>query len=72
MLTSLPDYPHIVLSFIYRGWKLEIDQNELEGEVMYAVWANDARSSVVAVPYAPTRAIAVKRAKQWADRRAVL
>ncbi len=72
MLTSLPDYPRIILSFTYRGWKLEIDQSEIEGKVMYAVWANDAKSSVVAVPYAPTRAIAIRRAKQWADRRFVL
>ena len=72
MLIVSPDYPHIVLSFTYRGWKLEIDQSESEGEVMYAVWANNAKSSVVAVPYAPTRAIAIRRAKQWADRRFVI
>jgi hypothetical protein len=69
MLPFPPDYPHIVLSFAYRGWKLELDQSELDGQIIYAVWANDASSSAVAVPYAPSRAIAIKQAKQWVDNR---
>ncbi|MGB3300412.1 MAG: hypothetical protein WBA76_19285 [Phormidesmis sp.] len=70
MLTLMPDYPHIVLSFTYRGWKLELDQSDLDGEIIYSVWANDDRSSIVAVPCAPSRTAAIKRAKQWVDRRA--
>lgn len=70
MLTFTPDYPHIVLSFSYRGWKLELDQSNSDGETTYTVWANDDRSSVVAVPCALSRTAAIKRAKQWVDCRA--
>jgi hypothetical protein len=69
MLISQPDYPQIVLSFHYRGWKIELDQSELDGQVAYAVWANDDKSSAVAVPYAPTRTVAIRRAKRWVDSR---
>ncbi len=67
MLISVPDYPHIILSFIYRGWKLELDQSNSEGEITYTVWANDDQSSVVAVPCALSRTAAIRLAKQWVD-----
>ncbi len=67
MLMSQPDYPKIVLSFEYRGWKIELDRSEEDGQVIYAAWANDAKSSVVAVPYAASQKLAIQRAKQWVD-----
>ena len=64
-----PDYPHIVLAFEYKGWKLEIDRGETNGCTTYAAWANYELGSVVAVPYAFSRKEAVKRAKEWVDTR---
>ncbi|PZO55224.1 MAG: hypothetical protein DCF15_10940 [Phormidesmis priestleyi] len=66
---SQPDYPKIVLSFEYRGWKIELDQSEEDGQIIYAVWANDDKSSAVAVPYAASQKLAIRYAKQWVDRR---
>lgn len=58
-----------MLSFEYRGWKIEIDRSEEDGQVAYAAWANDAKSSVVAVPYAASQKLAIQRAKRWVDNR---
>jgi hypothetical protein len=69
MPISKPDYPNIVLSFDYRGWKLDLDQSDLEGQTIYAVWAKNGTSVAVAVPYAPSRTAAIKQAKQWVDNR---
>jgi len=64
-----PDYPHILWSFIYRGWRLEVDHSEEEGQVLYAVWANHEAGCAVAVPCALTQAEAIKRAKRYVDAR---
>ncbi|MCG8365888.1 MAG: DUF3787 domain-containing protein [Pseudanabaenales cyanobacterium] len=64
-----PDYPHVVLSFTYRGFKIEIDQGQFEGQRSYAAWANYAKGCAVAVPFARTRTEAVRNAKEWVDRR---
>ncbi|PSN20764.1 hypothetical protein C7271_00480 [filamentous cyanobacterium CCP5] len=62
-----PDYPHIVWSFTYRGWRLEIDQSAEEGQTLYAVWANHEAGCAVAVPCAFTQSEAIKRAKRYVD-----
>jgi len=64
-----PDFPHIMLTFEYKGWKVEIDQGEMNGYATYAAWANYKLGCVVAVPYASSRQEAVRRAKQWIDTR---
>lgn len=64
-----PDYPNIVLAFDYKGWKVEIDQGEMNGSATYAAWANYKLGSVVAVPYASSPQDAIRRAKQWIDAR---
>ena len=69
MLIDPPDYPHIVLSFMYRNWKIEIDQSTFESQTIYAAWANHDQGCAVAVPFAPSRAEAIRRAKAWVDRR---
>lgn len=69
MLHSQPDYPKIVLSFEYRGWKIELDRSEDDGVFAYSAWASDDKSSVVAVPYAPSQKLVIQRAKQWVNRR---
>lgn len=66
---SDPHYPKIILSFPYRGFKIEIDRTELNGEVFYAAWANYDLGCAVAVPIAISRLEAIKKAKQWIDRR---
>lgn len=69
MLIPDPDYPHVVLSFMYRGWHLEIDQGNRQGAVVYAVWATGEKGCAVAVPCAKSRLEAIERAKTWVDRR---
>lgn len=60
-----PDYPHIVLTFTYRGFRVEIDQSQFAGQNIYAAWANYPQGCAMAVPFALTRAQAVKKAKMW-------
>ncbi len=69
---SQPDYPKITLSFDYRGWKIELDQSEEDGQIAYAAWANNANSSVVAVPYAASQKLAIQRAKRWVDHQSTI
>jgi len=64
-----PNYSNITLSFEYRGWKIELDQSEEDGHIAYSAWANDAKSSVVAVPYAASQKLAIQKAKRWVDNR---
>lgn len=62
-----PDYPKIILSFAYRGAKIEIDRSEFDGRAVYAAWVSYDRGCAVAVPYAISSAEAVRRAKRWID-----
>lgn len=62
-----PSYPHIILSFNYRGCKVEIDRDELDGYCIYAAWVNHDRGCAVAVKSAMTTRDAIRRAKQWID-----
>ena len=64
-----PHYPQIILSFAYRGCKVEIDQDELDGHCIYAAWVNHDQGCAVAVPYAMTTIDAIRQAKRWIDRR---
>ncbi|MCC0177823.1 hypothetical protein I4641_12630 [Waterburya agarophytonicola K14] len=65
-----PNYPQIILSFAYRGCKVEIDRDELdEGYCSYAAWVNHDRGCAVAVPSAMTTRDAIRQAKSWIDRR---
>ena len=64
--------PHslkILLSFTYRGFEVEIERDEWNGQNIYAAWANYEQGYAVAVPYAVTTTEAIKRAKKWVDRR---
>lgn len=64
-----PDHPNIILSFTYRGMKVEIDQGDFEGQPIYAAWVSHAYGSAVAVPCVLNRTEAVRKAKRWVDRR---
>jgi hypothetical protein len=64
-----PDFPHIILAFDYKGWRIEVEQGELRGCTTYSVWVNDEQGCAVAVPYATSRQEAVRCAKQWIDNR---
>lgn len=64
-----PDYPHIILSFDYRGWHLQLDRSEWDGQTTYSVWAHCQLVTAVAIPCAYSRSEAIKRAKQWVDAR---
>ncbi|QQE64741.1 hypothetical protein GFS31_14220 [Leptolyngbya sp. BL0902] len=69
MLFSDPDYPHVVMSFAYRGFWLEIDQGEDQGLVLFSVWATHDRGCAVAVPGVYSRREAIYKAKRWVDQR---
>ncbi len=62
-----PHYPHIILSFTYRGCKVQIDRDQSDGYCIYAAWVNHNRGCSVAVPRAMTTIDAIRRAKQWID-----
>ena len=64
-----PNYPQIVLSFVYRGCKVQIDRDEVDGFCNYAAWVNHDAGCAVAVPRAITTIDAIRRAKQWIDRK---
>jgi hypothetical protein len=64
-----PDYPCIVLSFTYRGFKIEIDQSQFEDQDIYAAWASYETGCAIAVPCALSRAETIRKAKRWVDRR---
>lgn len=66
-----PHYPHIVLAFSYKGLNIEVEQEFLDGQPVYAAWVNYAAGSAVAVPKAWTREDAIRRAKRWVDRKFV-
>ncbi len=64
-----PNYPQVILSFVYRDCKVEIDRDETDGHYIYAAWVNHDRGCAVAVPCATTTIDAIRQAKQWIDRR---
>ena len=69
MLFADPDFPHVVLSFQYRGFRLELDQSTESGVPLYAVWATHDTGCAVAVPGVFSRSEAIYKAKRWVDRR---
>ena len=64
-----PNYPRIILSFAYRGCKIEIDRDEENGQCTYAAWVNYDRGCAVAVPKALTTKEAIRKAKRWIDQK---
>ncbi|WP_319421143.1 hypothetical protein [Pleurocapsa sp. FMAR1] len=64
-----PNYPQIILSFAYRGCKVEIDRDESDGHCIYAAWVNHEQGCAVAVPFALTSIDAIRKAKLWIDQR---
>jgi hypothetical protein len=69
MLFAEPDYPHVVMSFSYRGFLLELDQSEENGVPLFSVWATYEQGCAVAVPGVVSRREAIYKAKLWVDRR---
>ncbi|RMF25357.1 MAG: hypothetical protein D6756_05665 [Cyanobacteria bacterium J083] len=66
-----PHYPKIILSFVYRGYTIEIDRDSFQGEPIYAAWVNSEDSYAVAVPFAWTKLAAIQQAKKWIDQRLI-
>lgn len=64
-----PDYPNVILSFIYRDFKIQITVDKWQDNDFYTAWANYSLGSAVAVPYAINTKLAVKHAKRWVDQR---
>lgn len=61
-----PDSLHVVLRFVYRNCKVEIDQRE-EGTTFVA-WVHHEWGCAIAAQ-APSKAIAIRQAKDWVDRK---
>ena len=68
-MTSDPDYPKIMLSFDYRGFKVEIARDRFAEQEIYMAWVNHQYGYAMAVPYAVTTRVAIKKAKKWVDKR---
>lgn len=64
-----PDYPHIVLSFVYRDFAIKIAADRWHDENFYTAWVDYSLGSAVAVPYAVNIKLAIRNAKRWVDRR---
>ena len=69
MFQADPNFPHIVLSFEYRGFTLDLDQGDDDGVPVYSVWANHDWGCAVAVRGVVSRSEAIYKAKQWVNRR---
>ena len=66
---SDPDYPNVILSFVYRGFTIQIAKDQWEKQDIYTAWANYDLGSAVAVPCAITSKLAIRNAKRWVDRK---
>ena len=62
-----PDYPNVILAFVYRDFKIQIARDEWQGENFYTAWADYDLGSAVAVPFAFTSKLAIRDAKRWVD-----
>ena len=69
MIIADPDHLKIILSFSYRGYSVELDRKEENGQEIYSVWVSYSLGSTVAVPYASTSKAAIRKAKRWIDHR---
>lgn len=69
MLFSDPDYPQVVMSFTYRGVRLDLDQSDDQGLTLFSVWATHSHGYAVAVPGVYSRREAIYKAKRWVDQR---
>lgn len=67
-----PDYPNVVMAFVYRGFNIQIARDEWKGQYIYTAWASYELGCAVAVPCAVTTKLAIRNAKRWVDRRILL
>ena len=64
---SNPDHPNIVISFDYGQFHLQVDESQHNGQTVYAVWATHLYGYSMVVPYAGSRAEAIRKAKRWVE-----
>lgn len=64
-----PDYPHVILSFMYRDFEIKISRDRWREQNIYTAWVDHSLGSAVAVPCAVTTKLAVRNAKRWVDKR---
>lgn len=64
-----PDYPEVVLAFVYRDFQIKIARDRWQGQEIYTAWADYNMGSAVAVPVAVTTKLAIRNAKRWVDRK---
>ena len=66
---SQPNYPHIILTFFHRGYRVEIDQDTFNGQNIYSVWVTHNFGSAVAVPCCYSKAEAIRKGKKWIEQK---
>ncbi|MEB3229783.1 MAG: hypothetical protein VKJ64_02150 [Leptolyngbyaceae bacterium] len=59
-----PHYPRIVLSFIYRGYRIQIAQDTFDDYPVFSAWVDHPWGSAIATPCELVWAIAVRKGKQ--------
>ncbi len=64
-----PDYPNVILAFMYRDFEIKISHDQWQGQDIYTAWADYSLGSAVAVPCAVTTKLAIRNAKRWVDQR---
>ena len=64
-----PHVPQIIMSFTYRDYKIQIERDKFNKQDIYAAWVNYDKGCAIAVPYAATATEAVRKSKQWIDKR---
>jgi hypothetical protein len=69
MVFSEPDYPHVMMTFTYRGFQLAIERSEENGLTVFSVWADHDWGTAIAVPCVFNRREAIYKARQWVDQR---
>ncbi|WP_414624108.1 hypothetical protein [Calothrix sp. CCY 0018] len=57
------------MSFTYRECKVQIERDTFNQQDIYAAWVNHDAGCAIAVPYAATPNEAIKKSKQWIDKR---
>lgn len=62
-----PDSLHVVLRFVYRDCKVDIDQRE--NGTAYVAWVHHEFGCAIATHCATSKAIAIRQAKDWIDRK---
>ncbi|MCJ8282171.1 MAG: hypothetical protein MJK14_20635 [Rivularia sp. ALOHA_DT_140] len=57
------------MSFTYRECNIQIERDKFNKQDIYAAWVNYNQGCAIAVPYAGNPTEAIRKSKQWIDKR---